>query len=130
MEEIDRQFMDAVKKYLDVVKQYAAINVTIDEAKKKHRMMMADVAVDEARAKVKSCIKSGADVNAVDEHGNTALMLTALTDISCYFLFGWLLFHGADVNARNKDNKTALFIARGNGLAWMVQILKENGAIE
>jgi ankyrin repeat protein len=53
---------------------------------------------------VRLLAKSGANVNARDNGGNTPLHETFLTDVE-----EELLKLGADVNARNKDGETPIF---------------------
>ena len=67
-------------------------------------------AVKNAKAdSVEELLKSGADVNATGEFGNTALM-TAVK-VNSKFTFISLVDWGADVNAENHKGETALYLA-------------------
>jgi ankyrin repeat protein len=76
--------------------------------------------------KVTELLKSGADVNAMDQYGNTVLYLasfwghTAIVEI--------LLANGADMEAKDRQDRTALDWASYNGHIEIVEILLENGA--
>ena len=58
---------------------------------------------------VEELLKSGADVNATDEDGNTSLM-TAIK-VGSNPVFQLLINYGANVNAENKKGETALHLA-------------------
>jgi len=76
----------------------------------------------------------GADVNAVDVFGRTALMYAAISDLLPLEVVKLLVEHGADVNAQNKHTKagdaglSVLDIAKLNGETPIVQFLREHGA--
>ena len=75
--------------------------------------------------KVKRLIEEGADVNAKDNYGNTALMWASQHG---YIEVAKLLIEaGADVNLRGT---TALMIALEEGHTEIVELLKEAGAKE
>ena len=77
--------------------------------------------------KVKALLDAGANANAKDEDGRTALMWAASkrgrTDAVQV-----LLDAGADVNAKDNVGKTALFSAAGSGWTETVKILLDAGA--
>jgi len=76
---------------------------------------------DSARVEcVRMLAEVGANVNASDKDGNTALHETFLTDVA-----EELLRFGADLNARNKDGETPIFT---NVDDKVVQLLVERGA--
>ncbi|MHC4118962.1 MAG: ankyrin repeat domain-containing protein [Planctomycetota bacterium] len=77
-------------------------------------------------SQVKLLLEHGADVDAVDKDGKTALMYASESgsDIVTY-----LLKHGADVDAADKDGKTALMYASVSGCDWdIVAYLLTHGA--
>jgi len=75
-------------------------------------------------AEVKTAIEGGANANARDSYGNTLLMQTAV--YAKVADLGFLLAHGADVNAANQNGHTALMRAMPD-LA-KVEFLVEHGA--
>ena len=78
---------------------------------------------------VKSAVESGADVNAKDKDGKTALMYASergFEDIVRYLLNQ----KGIDINARDSGGKTALIYATEKGRAEIVKLLKTAGAKE
>jgi ankyrin repeat protein len=100
-------------------------------AKRATRSPETDALLQAARAgnadTVRSLLASpNADVNGVDEHGNTPLIEAAR--------FGHddvvtaLLIAKADVNAKNAQGRTALMLAAENGHDESVRILTQAGA--
>ena len=76
-------------------------------------------------ASVQTLLDGGADVNARNDAGATALMW-AVTDLEKTRL---LIDHGADVNAKSGDQRTPLLIAAGiAGASPVVKLLIEHGA--
>ena len=77
---------------------------------------------------VRTLLAKGADVNAEDNDGNTALMASAKNGHTN--IVQVLLKQGADVNAKTKSGETALMIAKKMGHEEIVLIFKEAGAKE
>jgi len=83
---------------------------------------------------VEFLLKRGADIQAIDKYGNTALIAAACecalaTMNSTYDIVKMLLNKGADPNARNREGTTALMnAASGFGGAAIVELLLESGA--
>lgn len=86
--------------------------------------MLAAINIDDAE-KVQYALENGANANATDHAGSTALILATMIDREIVEL---LLEHGADVNATDDDRRTALMFASENGDIEMVRILLANGA--
>jgi len=75
---------------------------------------------------IRTLLDNGADVNAKNTFGNTALMLAAekkRTDV-----VRLLLRRGADVHTTNKRGRTALSMATRQGHAGIIALLKAAGA--
>jgi len=73
-------------------------------------------------------MEKGADVNATDPYGWTALMNAVyLGDAEMVQL---LLNAGTDVNHKNYLGRTALFISEKTGKPEIMRMLKEAGAVE
>ena len=71
-------------------------------------------------------IAEGAEIDAKNEYGNTALMIAAIE--GHLEIVKALLAGGADVNARTTGGVTALFAAESGGHTAVVEILKRAGA--
>ncbi|MDD5454971.1 MAG: ankyrin repeat domain-containing protein [Candidatus Ratteibacteria bacterium] len=72
---------------------------------------------------VKLLIENGADINAKDNKGNTALMMASITGQTDTVKL--LIDKGTDVNAKNNNGITALMLASGTNT---VKLLIEKGA--
>src|SRR5687767_8478753 len=59
---------------------------------------------------VRSLVLGGINPNVANEHGDTAVMLASENGYDAIVEF--LLDHGAEINAKDKDGDTALDIAR------------------
>lgn len=79
---------------------------------------------------LQALINAGADVNAKDAWGMTALMYAAQSDYAEPDRVKLLLDHGADINARDNKGETALRIARRKGDTAVVKLLLAVGAGE
>jgi ankyrin repeat protein len=75
---------------------------------------------------IETAIRDGADVNAKDKDGETALMYAIWNDSPEGLSI--LLQHGADVNAKDDDGWTALMNAAGNDSPRSLSILLQHGA--
>jgi ankyrin repeat protein len=76
--------------------------------------------------KILELLKNGADLEAKNKRGDTALMLTALNghkEVAEFFIE-----NGADLEAKNKLGDTALMYAAENGYEKVVELLIDNGA--
>jgi len=71
-------------------------------------------------------LKKGADVNAKDKYGYTALIL--VSEKGHTEIVAMLLEKGADVNAKRNDGNTALVLASAMGHAEIMAMLLEKGA--
>ena len=74
-------------------------------------------------AAVQAMLAKGADVNAKDNTGQTALMFAAMVGDTA--TVEALLAAGADVNARNIGGATALIFAEAGGHTAVVELLKK-----
>ena len=68
----------------------------------------------------------GADINAKDESGQTALFIAVRSGNAQSAEF--LISQGAEINARDKSGQTALFIAARSGNAQIAEFLISQGA--
>jgi uncharacterized protein len=90
------------------------------------RPALADAAEQRNAALVASLLSSGADVNAVQVDGTTALHWAAYNDDAD--LAGRLVRSRARVNATNRYGVSPLFLACTNGNANIVKLLLDAGA--
>ena len=96
------------------------------ETKKPVNYDVFSLARDGKLEELRKAINAGADVNAKDNKGATALIQAAYEgNIEVAEL---LLKHGADVNARNNDGCTALMFAAFDGYPEIAEILITYGA--
>ena len=77
-------------------------------------------------SKVVEAIRRGANVNAKNEYGATALMAAAVNGHT--EIVNALIKAGADVNTKDSDGETALMQAAFNGHTETVNVLIEAGA--
>jgi hypothetical protein len=71
-------------------------------------------------------LASGADIDARDRHGQTALMIAAVKGFG--EVVGWLIEHGATLDHKGKYGLTALMLAVINGHVDVVRKLADAGA--
>ena len=76
----------------------------------------------------KMLLDKGADVNATDAAGATALMWAATSEVADTSLVKELLSRGVDPNAASKSGDTALSWAMRRGYTPVVEMLKQHGA--
>ena len=76
---------------------------------------------------IEAAIKNGADVNASNQYGDTALMVAVLNNVNPEVIV-ILLKNGADINAEDMYGNTALSSAAGSGYTEILSILLRNGA--
>lgn len=91
----------------------ADVNVTLDYNKFRplHYAVFGEYVDRVKKAQVVNAeflIKNGADINAINENGNTALHIAAIG--SNYFAIKYLTDNGIDYSIRNNEGKTALDI--------------------
>ena len=78
---------------------------------------------------VRNLVEVGADIEKRDVEGDTALIAAAAYPLSGLEITKYLVEEkGADINAVNKDNKTALYRAAYNNKLEVVKFLVEKGA--
>jgi ankyrin repeat protein len=75
-------------------------------------------------------LDAGADVNACDRDGYTALMMAAQYGHGYPAIVQMLLDAGADVNAKNQSGETALMLAKEYNRTVIISRLKKAGANE
>ena len=90
-------------------------------------IMLAAITVNEADI-VQRALANGANANAIDRAGSTALILATMVDPEIVEIVELLIEHGADVNATDDDRRTALMFASEKGDIEIVKILLANGA--
>jgi ankyrin repeat protein len=71
-------------------------------------------------------VDAGADINARDQHGQTALMIAARDGRTR--IVRWLVAKGADLNHTAKFHLSALMLAVINGRDAIVGVLVDGGA--
>lgn len=82
--------------------------------------------LDSNHKQLKQLLNHGADVNAVDENGNTALLFAS--KIGDRKVIDLLIEKGADVNMSNATGTTPLMIASKHGNIYAVKTLLKYGA--
>jgi ankyrin repeat protein len=99
-----------------------------------YSVALANIAALGDVSAVRLMLDHGADVNAVDPLGRTALMYAASSDLVPLDVVKLLVEHGADVNAKDGHKQasdfglTALDIAKLHGETPVVEYLSKSGA--
>ncbi len=75
-------------------------------------------------------LERGADINARDPEGRTALMLACASEAVPPDMIKMLIAKGSDVNAKSAAGDTALTYAKRQGNTPIVQLLEKAGAVE
>jgi len=92
------------------------------------------VAIRDSDAQAASALLSipsgGANANARDDDGMTALMYAASSENNDPELLKSLLARGAEINVKAKDGETALKLAGRKGKTEIVRLLEKAGAKE
>lgn len=71
-------------------------------------------------------LAGGAEIETIDENGNTPLMLAS--KIGNLRMFRIIMAHNPNLNTRNKNSETALIIAAEHGQTEIVRSLIQKGA--
>ena len=74
-------------------------------------------------------VKEGADINAQDELGRSALIMAMDQDYANPEWLEFLIASGINVNLQNKDGDTALDLARYRGNLVAIDLLIKNNAV-
>ena len=118
------------KKIVNMMRKYGAQSWVESDSEGQRRNLtdlMIDVKLQDKKA-VKEKLENGADVNAKDFLGNTALFLAVFGDRENLDIIKMLLKNGADVNATNNDGNTLLHeLSYGPDLD-IIKMLLEHGA--
>jgi hypothetical protein len=101
---------------------------------KQYTIALQLIAVRDNPNLFRKLLQHGADVNAVDPTGRTALMYAAVSDLLPVEQVRMLIGNGADVNARSRHprsgdtGQTALDLAKLHGNTAVVDLLLKSGA--
>jgi ankyrin repeat protein len=112
---------DAVRALLDA-------GAKVDEADNDGITILSWAAIANRVNMARLLIERGADVNHVDKNGMTPLLYAASIDFGDSAMIELLLKSGARANARTKDGKTALDLARTYKNTHLLASLGEPGA--
>lgn len=118
------------QKIVNMMRKYGAHSWVVSSSEGKRGNLtdlMIDVKLQDKNA-VKKTLKNGADVNAKDFLGNTALFLAVFGDRKNLDIIKILLENGADVNATNNDGNTLLHELAFAPDLEIINLLIENGA--
>ncbi|ASV66801.1 ankyrin repeat domain-containing protein [Cytobacillus kochii] len=90
------------------------------------RLQLIKAARDGDKDHLLTLLNIGANINALDDEGNTAVM--AATQQNQVEIVQVLIAHGADINIRNKRLDNVLLYAGAEGLLEIVQLAIQAGA--
>lgn len=121
---------DAIEKQKSIEKVQELINEKCDlnVRDSRRRTPLHTAYIMELYDIMKLLIKSRADVNAVDNDGNSVLHLMCMWGVKDTEIVELLITFGIDINAMNKDNKTPLHIASSERKNNIAILLIKNGA--
>jgi ankyrin repeat protein len=121
----DGTYLMLVSAGNDWVDEMARDNLSEEERAKLLTFISSDV--NSHLNIIRMLLKEGVDINAVDENGETALMIAirAGADIEIVRL---LIENKADLNMKDKHGETALSLAVRKGHDEIAQLLRDNGA--
>ncbi len=97
--------------YLDVAETLVTLGAPVDRTDARITPLVKAVLGDQVEM-ARFLISKGANVNHVDGNGMTPLLYAASIDFGTPRMIDLLLTLGADLNAKTKDGKTALDLAR------------------
>ena len=83
----------------------------------------------ERMSDLQQLIKDGADINAQDECGCSALIMAMDQDLANIDWLEFLIASGINVNLQNKDGDTALDLARYNSNQEAIDLLLNHNAV-
>jgi ankyrin repeat protein len=112
---------------VEVIKTLLDLGAPIDFADGNQITMLSRCVLNHELDLAKMLIERGANVNHVDRLGMTPLLWAASSDFGDPAMVDLLLKAGAKADAKNKDGRTALELARTYGHGYLVPAL-ERGA--
>ena len=126
--EKNRPYLEQINKlsYEDAVKRFGLLGVVYSTQESLNKDLLDASSLRGDFLKVKSLLEMGADVNAQDRYGMTALMLASVSGHQ--ELVATLVRARADVNAQDKNGWTAVMWAITDGHQQIVATLVRVGA--